>query len=130
MALLEIFIISLFVAFCSAIINKIFTDQIKIKNLKVKMKETAQKMKNKNLSLEIATKLQKKYLNYSLRLIKEKLSIKSLILKVPFSLAIFFTVKMAYQNSGNVLLNISWFKTYIIFSIFNLFLMKSILKVE
>ncbi|MFW6233033.1 MAG: EMC3/TMCO1 family protein [Nanoarchaeota archaeon] len=132
--ILDLFIISLIMAFFIALINKYLTDQVRIRALKQEVKDMRKKMtetmkKDPKKAQEIQRELMKK----SMEQMKHSMNPKIMLITLIPALLIFTVIRKYYGPYGEFwdlgFTTFGWLGTYIIFSIVNSIIVRKIMKV-
>lgn len=131
---LDIFIITLFTSFFVTMINKYFTDQIKIKALRAEMKELQGKMrKEMTKNPKKAQEIQKKIFQKNMENIRHTMKPQVMLLTMFPMLILFIYVAKYYGPLGEFLnlgfTTFGWLGTYLVLSIINSIIMKKVLDV-
>jgi uncharacterized membrane protein (DUF106 family) len=134
---LDIFLITLLVALFTTLINKYFSDQIKIKALRAEMKELQKTMREhiKNKNPTKASAIQKDIMKKNMENIKHAMNPKILLLTMVPLLIVFSFISKIFGDFGEFFTfpifgwTFGWLGTYIIFSIICSIAMKKVLDV-
>lgn len=133
--LIDIYLITLITSLFITLVNKYLSDQVKIKSLRVEMKELQKKMK-KTMKKDPskAQELQKEIMKKNFENMKHAFNPKIMIITMIPLMFVFLTVKNTYSPFGeffNVfgLTTFGWLGTYIVFSLINSILLKKVLDV-
>ena len=135
---LDIFIITLFVALFMTLINKYMTDQTRIKALRKEMKDLQKKFKETmKKDPAKAQKIQQEIMKKSFENMKHSMNIKVMLITMAPLLLVFSIVAKAYGPFGEFFhlipfwewTNWGWLGTYIFFSLINSIALKKVLDV-
>ncbi len=133
--IIDIYLISLVGSLFVTIINKQFTDQVKIKALRKDMKDLQKKSKDMMAKdPKKAQKLQGELMKKNFENMKHAMNPKIMIITMLPMLLLFFFVRTYYTHFGEFftpfgLVSWGWLGTYIVFSIINSIALKKILDV-
>ena len=131
---LDIFIITLVICLFTTLINKYMTDQVKIKALRLEMKQLNKKMRETiKEDPEKAQEIQREIMKRNMNNFKESFKPKILLITLIPLLVVFYFIKELYGPFGEffplIFTEFGWLGTYMIFSIINSLLIKKILDV-
>lgn len=133
---IDIFLITLIVAVFINLINKYFTDQVKIRALRAEMKELQKKMREKfKTNPQEAQKLQQQIMKKNMENIKHAMNPKIMLITMGPLLIVFTFIGKLYGYLGEFFIiplfgwNFGWLGTYILFSIINSIIIKKVLNV-
>lgn len=130
----DIFFITIFTSLFITIMNKYFTDQIRIKALRKEMKDMQKQMKKlMSKDPKKAQVMQKEIFKKNMENMKHTMNPKILLITTIPMFALFWFVKEYYSVFGEFLnlgfTEFGWLGTYLVFSIINSIVMKKILDV-
>lgn len=131
---LDIYFITLFAALFTTLINKHFSDQIKIKALRKEMKDLQKKMRATMKSdPKKAQKMQQEIFKKNMENMKHAMNPKILLLTMFPLLVLFIFVRTHYGPFGEFLdlgfTEFGWLGSYITFSIINSIVLKKVMDV-
>lgn len=131
---LDIYLISLFLSLYITLINKKFTDQIKIKALREEMKQLRLKHKETMLKdMKKAQKIQQEMMQKNLENLKQTMNPKIMLLTMFPALILFPIIRKYYLPLGEFFnlgfTSFGWLGTYVLFSLINSIILKKILDV-
>ncbi len=132
---MDIFLMALLAALFLTLVNKYLTDQIRIKALRIEMKELQKNMK-KHISKDPqkAKKIQAEIMKKNFENMKHSMNPKIMLITMLPMLILFGFIRKYYSQFGEFftpfgLVSWSWLGTYIIFSIICSITLKKILDV-
>ena len=133
---LDIFLVALVASLFVTLINKYFTDQVKIKALRKEMKDLQKELrKHVGKDHKKAQEIQSKIMQKNLENMKYAMNFKVMLITMFPMLILFYFIKMYYSHLGEFFTvpifgwHFGWLGTYITFSIINSILLKKILDV-
>ena len=134
--ILDIFLVTILVALFTTLINKYFTDQTKIKALRLEMKELQKKMRETMMkNPEKAKQIQQEIMKKNMENIKHTMNPKIMLMTMLPLLGVFAFISKIYSPFGEFFTfpifgwTFGWLGTYIMFSIINSIIIKKVLDV-
>ncbi len=134
---MDIFLVTLLVALFTTLVNKKFSDQVKIKALRAEMKELQKKMREhiKGKNPQKAQAIQQEIMKKNMENIKHAMNPKILLITMIPLLVVFSFISQVFGEFGEFFTfpifgwTFGWLGTYIIFSIINSIILKKVLDV-